>query len=254
LSTGPSARQVPCHITRTGPRTHAIISDNLHRSAIYSGAIGSRGPRYCPSIEDKIARFPDRESHQIFLEPEGLDSPLIYPNGISTSLPAEVQEDVVRSIPGLQSAEIAQHGYAVEYDFVNPQCLLATLECRMLPGLFLAGQINGTTGYEEAAAQGLVAGLNAGAMVREDPAMVFDRADGYIGVLVDDLTTQGVREPYRMFTSRAEFRLLLRTDNADRRLTPKGISIGCVGGGRQVAFERKMERLTATRDRLESLT
>jgi tRNA uridine 5-carboxymethylaminomethyl modification enzyme len=254
LSTGPVIPQVCCRITRTTLRTHEIIARNLHRSAVYSGAIAGRGPRYCPSVEDKIARFPDRESHQIFLEPEGLDSPLVYPNGISTSLPAEVQEEFVRSIPGLEDARIVQHGYAVEYDFVSPLCLSATLECRALPGLFLAGQINGTTGYEEAAAQGLVAGLNAAAAVREDDPITFDQADGYIGVLIDDLITQGVNEPYRMFTSRAEYRLLLRADNADCRLTPRGIEIGCVGEARRVAFERKMERLSGMRTQLESLT
>ena len=254
LSTGPTAPQVDCHITRTTAETHEIIARNLHRSAVYSGAIGGPGPRYCPSIEDKVARFPDRESHQIFLEPEGLDSPLVYPNGISTSLPAEVQEELVRSIPGLEDARIAQRGYAVEYDFVDPQCLAATLECGLLPGLFLAGQINGTTGYEEAAAQGLIAGLNAAAAARGTAPVTFDRADGYLGVLVDDLITQGVREPYRMFTSRAEFRLHLRADNADRRLTPRGIEIGCVGEPRRRAFERKMERLDAMRTRLEAMT
>jgi tRNA uridine 5-carboxymethylaminomethyl modification enzyme len=253
LSAGAAVPQVCCWITRTTARTHDIIGGNLHRSAGYSGAICGPGPRYCPSIEDKIARFPDRESHQIFLEPEGLDSPLVYPNGISTSLPATVQEELVRSIPGLGDARIVQHGYAVEYDFVSPLCLSATLECRAFPGLFLAGQINGTTGYEEAAAQGLVAGLNAAAAVRRDAPIIFDRADGYLGVLVDDLVTQGISEPYRMFTSRAEYRLLLRADNADRRLTPRGIEIGCVREERRVAFERKMEHLAGMRDRLESL-
>ena len=254
LSTGPAVPQVDCHITRTTAQTHEIIARNLHRSAVYSGALSGQGPRYCPSIEDKVARFPDRQSHQIFLEPEGLDSALIYPNGISTSLPAEVQEDFVRSIPGLEEARIAQRGYAVEYDFVDPQCLGATLECGLLLGLFLAGQINGTTGYEEAAAQGLIAGLNAAAAARGSAPVIFDRADGYLGVLVDDLITQGVREPYRMFTSRAEFRLQLRADNADRRLTPRGIEIGCVGEARRRSFERKMERLDAMRARLDEMT
>lgn len=254
FSSGPAVRQVCCHLTRTNERSHDVIARNLHRSAVYSGVISGTGPRYCPSIEDKIARFPDRDSHQIFLEPEGLGDPLIYPNGISTSLPIDAQEDLVRSITGLEAARIVQYGYAVEYDFVNPQCLRATLECRSLPGLYFAGQINGTTGYEEAAAQGLVAGLNAAAALRGEGAIVFDRAEAYIGVLIDDLITQGVREPYRMFTSRAEFRLSLRADNADRRLTPRGMQIGCVGERRRVAFLKKIARFDETRAQLEQLT
>jgi tRNA uridine 5-carboxymethylaminomethyl modification enzyme len=254
LSTGPSVRQVACHVTHTNERTHALIARNLHRSAVYSGAIGGTGPRYCPSIEDKITRFPDRAAHQIFLEPEGLDSDLVYPNGISTSLPAAVQEEMVRSIEGLRSARIVRPGYAVEYDFVDPQALDRTLACRAMPGLYLAGQINGTTGYEEAAAQGLVAGLNAAAHALGHSPIIFDRADGYLGVLVDDLVTQGVREPYRMFTSRAEYRLHLRADNADCRLTPKGIAIGCVGEERQRHFAAKMERLHSAAARLSAAT
>ena len=254
LSSGPYARQTVCHITHTNERTHAIIAENLHRSAVFSGAIEGTGPRYCPSIEDKIVRFPDRASHQVFLEPEGLDSHLAYPNGISTSLPADVQERLVRSIAGLETARIVRPGYAVEYDFVDPQCLDRTLACRPLPSLFLAGQINGTTGYEEAAAQGLVAGLNAAATVLGRAPILFDRADGYLGVLVDDLVTQGVQEPYRMFTSRAEYRLHLRADNADRRLTPKGIAIGCVGDLRRRRFAEKMERLETAGARLAAAT
>jgi tRNA uridine 5-carboxymethylaminomethyl modification enzyme len=250
LSLGPVARQVSCHITRTNARTHDLVASNLSKSPMYSGMIEGRGPRYCPSIEDKVARFPDRSAHQIFLEPEGLESGLVYPNGISTSLPAEIQEDFVRTIAGLGSARIVQPGYAVEYDFIDPRSLDRRLACREFPGLFRAGQINGTTGYEEAAAQGLIAGLNAAAMVLERPTVLFDRADGYIGVLVDDLVTQGVREPYRMFTSRAEYRLHLRADNADARLTPKGISLGCVSEERRCHFEGKMQRLEQARTRL----
>jgi tRNA uridine 5-carboxymethylaminomethyl modification enzyme len=254
LSTAPAACQVDCHITRTNARTHEIISRNLHRSAVYSGAVEGVGPRYCPSIEDKVARFPERAAHQIFLEPEGLDSDLVYPNGISTSLPAEVQEEMVRSIAGLEAAKIVRPGYAVEYDFVNPQALDRRLACRAIPSLYLAGQINGTTGYEEAAAQGLIAGLNAAAAALGAPEITFDRADGYLGVLVDDLVTQGVREPYRMFTSRAEFRLHLRADNADRRLTPKGLALGCIGEERRRAFLEKMERLEAAGEQLKGMT
>ncbi len=254
LSSGPVVPQVNCHITHTNALTHEIIARDLHRSAAFSGAVEGMGPRYCPSVEDKVARFPERTAHQVFLEPEGLHSDLVYPNGISTSLPPEVQEAMVHSIAGLESARIVRPGYAVEYDFVNPQALDRTLGCREIPGLYLAGQINGTTGYEEAAAQGLIAGLNAAARAAGRPAVTIDRADGYLGVLVDDLVTQGVREPYRMFTSRAEFRLYLRTDNADRRLTPKGLAVGCVGEARQHAFERKMERLEAAGDRLGKMT
>ncbi len=250
--------QIACGITWTSAEVHAVIGDNIHKSAVYSGAIAGRGPRYCPSIEDKVKRFADRDKHQVFLEPEGLPGSeygdTVYPNGISTSLPEDVQEAFIRKIAGLERVEIQRFGYAIEYDYVDPRELTPDLAVKKLPGLYLAGQINGTTGYEEAAGQGLVAGLNAARFAAGNDPYILDRSRAYIGVMIDDLVTRGVSEPYRMFTSRAEYRLTLRADNADQRLTEEGVSAGVVGSKRREAFHVKRSSIDAARERLQSLT